>query len=183
MTSRGGTSTPALWPAPGKVDAGFVAEAFNAEVRSSIEELVSSGSPRPLLVGFLANGDPAGEMYAKMTKRACEKNGVSFELRRPERVDLEAAVIDANNDPAVHGILIYYPVFGQALDSYLRDVISVEKDVEGLSHRYRYSLYHNIRELEAGSGKKCATEKQWRRKAHAVLEMHRENAERNKEHH
>ena len=62
-------------------------------------------------------GDPAGEMYAKMTKRACERNGVTFELRRPERVDLEAAVIDANADPAVHGILIYYPVFGAALDS------------------------------------------------------------------
>ena len=147
----------ATWPAAGRLDATSVADAFNAEIKGAIEGAVSSDgeASRPRLVGFLANGDPAGEMYAKMTKRACERNGVTFELRRPERVDLEAAVIDANADPAVHGILIYYPVFGAALDSYLRDVISCEKDVEGLSHRYRYSLYHNIRELDAGSGKKC----------------------------
>ena len=37
----------------------------------------------------------------------------------------------------------------------LRDVISLEKDVEGLNHRYRYALYHNIRHLDDGATKKC----------------------------
>ena len=37
----------------------------------------------------------------------------------------------------------------------LRDVISLEKDVEGLNHRYRYALYHNIRTLAEHNGKKC----------------------------
>jgi len=62
-------------------------------------------------------------------------------------------VISANADTTVHGIIVYYPVFGGGADQYLRDVISVEKDVEGLSHQYCYSLYHNIRYLEAD--KKC----------------------------
>ena len=34
-------------------------------------------------------------------------------------------------------------------------MISLEKDVEGLNHRYRYALYHNIRTLAEHNGKKC----------------------------
>ena len=150
----------ASWPAPGKVDATSVADQYNAEIKAAVDTLVAKGIEQPKLVGFLANGDNAAEMYARMTKRACEKNGVCFELRRPERLDLEKAVVHANSDPAVHGILVYYPVFGGGMDTYLRDVISYEKDVEGLNHRYCYALYHNIRYLEgiggAASGeKKC----------------------------
>ena len=96
----------------------------------------------PLLVGFLANDDPAARVYARMTRRACERNGVRFELREVGKFELEEAVIAANADPSVHGILIYYPCFGGQTDDYLRDVISHEKDVEGLNHRYRYALYH-----------------------------------------
>ena len=55
----------------------------------------------------------------------------------------------------VHGIIVYYPVFGGPIDDYLRDVISVEKDVEGLNHRYRYAMYHNIRQLSEYAGRKC----------------------------
>ena len=90
-----------------------------------------------------------------MTQRACEKTGVAFELRRVARVDIEAAVIAANKEARVHGIIIYYPIFGGPIDDYLRDVIGLEKDVEGLNHRYRYSLYHNIRTIDNDAGKKC----------------------------
>ena len=44
----------------------------------------------------------------------------------------------------MHGIIIYYPVFGAEpsfygghMDDYLRDSISPTKDVEGLCHTYR----------------------------------------------
>jgi len=35
------------------------------------------------------------------------------------------------------------------MDEYLRDSISIEKDVEGLCHTYRHNLYHNKRYLDA----------------------------------
>ena len=74
--------------------------------------------------------------------------------------------MEANVDPAVHGIMIYYPCFGAQpsfyggnMDDYLRDRVSVEKDVEGLCHTYRRYLYHNIRHLPLLDGsptdKKC----------------------------
>lgn len=48
--------------------------------------------------------------------------------------------------------MIYYPVFGAfpsffggSMDDYLRDTVSIRKDVEGLSNTYRRNLYHNVR--------------------------------------
>lgn len=64
---------------------------------------------------------------------------------------------EANSDPRVHGILVYYPIFGQeetfsgaSQDDYLRDSVSYKCDVEGLCHLYRSNLYRNVRYLEPG---------------------------------
>ena len=64
--------------------------------------------------------------------------------------ELEDKLKAANVDPAVHGIMIY-PCFGAKpsfyggnMDDYLRDLVSVEKDVEGLCYTCRRYLYHNI---------------------------------------
>lgn len=70
-------------------------------------------------------------------------------------IDVEAALIDANDDPRVHGIIVYYPIFGQeesfsgaSQDDYLRDSVSFKCDVEGLCHTYRSNLYRNVRFLD-----------------------------------
>lgn len=138
-----------------KVDVTKCAMAFRDEIKSSIEATVAAGGKRPKLVGFLANSDDAAAMYARWTERACTRDGIEYELRRVERVDLEEAVMAANDDPDVNGILVYYPVFGGPIDDYLRDVISIQKDVEGLNHRYRYSLYHNVRVLADWGNRKA----------------------------
>lgn len=68
---------------------------------------------------------------------------------------MEAALQDANDDPRVHGIIVYYPIFGQeesysgsSQDDYLRDSVSYKCDVEGLCHLYRTNLYNNVRYLD-----------------------------------
>jgi len=70
-------------------------------------------------------------------------------------INVEAALMDANEDPRVHGIIIYYPIFGQkesfsgaSQDDYLRDCVSFKCDVEGLCHTYRTNLYRNVRYLD-----------------------------------
>ena len=91
----------------------------------------------PLLVGFLANADPAARMYASWTGKTCLQkfvgsfiylfififyfrgvliccSGVRFELREVDRDDLEEKIIAANMDDAVGGIIVYYPVFGSS---------------------------------------------------------------------
>jgi hypothetical protein len=53
-----------------------------------------------LLVCCLCKGD------------ACESDGIEFELREMDQDQLEAALKEANNDDSIHGIIVYYPVFG-----------------------------------------------------------------------
>lgn len=152
--------------APGakKIDAGSIAKPFREEVRNQVQKLKDSGIDAPLLVGLLANTDPAARKYAEWTGRACRADGMRYELRTvDDPIDVEAALNDANEDPRVHGIIVYYPIFGQvesfsgeSQDDYLRDTVSHKCDVEGLCHRYRSSLYRNMRYVDFPTNtKKC----------------------------
>ena len=141
-----------------KVTADEVATPFQNEIREATSKL----QVVPKLVGFLANEDPAAQSYAKWTEKAFKRDGLSFELRMVAENDLEDAMEEANKDDSVHGIMIYYPVFGQrpsfhgaSHDDYLRDSVSPYKDVEGLCHFYRRSLYRNRRFVDDAGTKKC----------------------------
>lgn len=118
----------------------------------------------PLLVGLLANKDPAAKQYAEWTGKACRADGLRYEIRTlDDPIDVEAALIDANEDPRVHGIIVYYPIFGQqesfsgvSHDDYLRDSVSFKCDVEGLCHLYRTNLYRNVRYVDyPANNQKC----------------------------
>ena len=110
----------------------------------------------PLLVGLLANKDPSAKKYSEWTARACQADGLRYELRTVEDpIDVERALTDANADPRVHGIIVYYPILGQvesfsgeSHDDFLRDSASYKRDVEGLCFTYRTNLYRNIRFLD-----------------------------------
>jgi len=130
--------------------------------RDEIRAINESKAVKPKLVGFLANDDPSAKAYARWTGNACKKDNIDFELRECDKLELEDRLKQANEDPNVHGIMIYYPVFGSlpsffggSMDNYLRDCISPQKDVEGLCHEYRQALYHNERFLDASKTKKC----------------------------
>ncbi|KAL7530577.1 hypothetical protein ACHAXR_003573 [Thalassiosira sp. AJA248-18] len=161
MTSKTETNHA---PGAQKIDAGSIAKPFREEVRTQVQKLKDSGIDAPLLVGLLANNDPAARKYAEWTGRACRADGIRYELRSiDDPIDVEAALRDANDDPRVHGIIVYYPIFGQvesfsgeSQDDYLRDTVSYKCDVEGLCHKYRSSLYRNIRYVDFPKNtKKC----------------------------
>ncbi|KAI9845459.1 MAG: hypothetical protein M1838_001721 [Thelocarpon superellum] len=123
---------------------GTVAKGLLAEVSEGLAKLARP----PILVGFLANDDPAARMYADWTGRTCRENGFRFELRQVDREELEEHLLTANKDDGVDGIIVYYPIFGNRQDQYLQSVTDVSKDVEGLSHRYIFNMYQNIRFLD-----------------------------------
>lgn len=112
----------------------------------------------------MANKDPAAKKYAEWTGKACRADGLRYDLRIvDDPINVEDTLIDANDDPRVHGIIVYYPIFGQeesfsglSHDDYLRDTISYKCDVEGLCHLYRTNLYRNVRFLDyPRNTKKC----------------------------
>jgi methylenetetrahydrofolate dehydrogenase (NAD+) len=142
-----------------KVPADEVAKVFQTEIQ---EGLVTLQGVRPKLVGILATGDPGSRQYAKMTARTLERDGMLFELREVDKENIEEAVDAANNDDQVHGIMIYFPIFGADPcfhgphhDNFLRDCISPIKDVEGMCHFYRQALYLNQRTIGNGHNGKC----------------------------
>ncbi|RFU32777.1 hypothetical protein B7463_g3556, partial [Scytalidium lignicola] len=125
------------------VMAGAIAKGLLAEVHESLSKLRS----RPLLVGFLANEDPAAQMYADWSAKTAKENGIDFDLRKVDKEEIETAILSANEDPSVHGIIVYYPIFPapSRQDQYIQQLVALHKDVEGLSHRYVFNLYQNIR--------------------------------------
>ena len=124
------------------VDPSKLAREYRAEVRAGLQRL-----GRPVkLCGFLSSEAPRpSRTYARYTRRGCEDVGITFELREVPRLELEAAILEANADPEVHGLLVYYPVFGTQQDSWVKDLIDPGKDVEGLCTTWLRRLYENVR--------------------------------------
>lgn len=149
-------TTPATTTPGSKINIAPIAESFREEVRLKLKYLKSNGIAAPLLVGILANSDPSAIQYSEWTRKTLESDGFRYELRTlSDPIDVERELTRANDDPDVHGIIVYYPIFGQVesfsgtnQDDYLRDSISCEKDVEGLCHSYRTNLYRNVRFLD-----------------------------------
>ncbi|KAJ1935194.1 Methylenetetrahydrofolate dehydrogenase [NAD(+)], partial [Kickxella alabastrina] len=106
-----------------------VASNYTSEIKSE----VSQKETKPRLVGFLANDDPYAEKYAQSSSKHLAEAGLDFELRQVPRESLESAIHDANQDPQVSGILVYYPVYGDDRDQRLQDLVDPTKDVEGLN--------------------------------------------------
>jgi methylenetetrahydrofolate dehydrogenase (NAD+) len=75
-------------------------------------------------------------------------SGFDFDLRKVAKEELEDAIINANSDENINGIIVYYPIFSSRQDQYIQQLVSLNKDVEGLSHRYVFNMYQNIRFLD-----------------------------------
>jgi methylenetetrahydrofolate dehydrogenase (NAD+) len=77
-------------------------------------------------------------------------SGFNFDLRKVDKESLEEAIVAANNDDAVDGILVYYPIWpnNQQQDRYIQETVALSKDVEGLCHTHLFNMYHNIRFLD-----------------------------------
>ncbi|EIW76293.1 NAD(P)-binding protein [Coniophora puteana RWD-64-598 SS2] len=146
------------------VKADSIAQAFRAEVQTAL-----AGGRRPLtLVGVLGTASAPSAFYAEFTRRQCEEFGIRFELRRVGAAldseegrgegegakasaigeGVEEAIVEANEDEGVDGIMVYYPIFGGQQDHYLQQIVSPQKDVEGLNFKFHYNLYHNIRFID-----------------------------------
>jgi methylenetetrahydrofolate dehydrogenase (NADP+) / methenyltetrahydrofolate cyclohydrolase len=133
------------------IDAAETASKFREEIRAELAAL-----PEPLsLVGVLTAERGPSATYAKYAQRASEEVGVRFQLRQTHRLEAESVIRECNADAAVHGMMVYYPVFGTERDGYLRDTVDPAKDIEGLHSHWARSLYENRRFLDAAKRKKA----------------------------
>lgn len=124
------------------INAAKIAEPFRAELKAGIAQLGVS----PVLRAFLANNDPSAKEYAEWTSKTATDLGFNFQLQEIRREHLEAAILDANADPTVNGIMNYWPVFSDVKeDARVQQQVTPLKDVEGFSSIFIENLYSNIR--------------------------------------
>jgi methylenetetrahydrofolate dehydrogenase (NAD+) len=88
-----------------------IATAFRDEVKASLIERVR----RPKLIGILATSSAPSKYYAEFTKQQCDGLGVEFVLKKTgaavstdlsEGEGVEEAIIEANEDDSVQGIMV-----------------------------------------------------------------------------
>jgi methylenetetrahydrofolate dehydrogenase (NADP+)/methenyltetrahydrofolate cyclohydrolase len=133
------------------IDPAEAATPFREQIRA---QLAAMREPL-VLVGVLASDHGPSHTYAQYAQRACTDLGIAFQLHHTPRLSAEAAIRRVNDDPAVHGLMVYYPIFGTEQDVYLRDVVVPSKDIEGLHPIWSRHLYENRRFLDAGKTKKA----------------------------
>jgi 5,10-methylene-tetrahydrofolate dehydrogenase/methenyl tetrahydrofolate cyclohydrolase len=133
------------------IDPSLIAQEIRKELLGRVKQL-----KRPLkLVGFLSTDASPSQTYANYTQAACNDVGIGFELRRVGKLELERAIDEANLDPDVHGIIVYYPIFGTEHDAYIKDLVDHRKDIEGLGTHWVRKLYHNDRYIDEAKTKKA----------------------------
>jgi len=116
------------------LDGKIMAAELEAELKERVEQLIKEGTT-PGLTVILVGNDPASQTYVSNKEKACQRLGIaSCTLRFPEdttQETLEAAIMEANVDPAVHGILVQLPLPRHLDGDRALSLILPEKDVDG----------------------------------------------------
>jgi methylenetetrahydrofolate dehydrogenase (NADP+)/methenyltetrahydrofolate cyclohydrolase len=110
-----------------------------------LEESVARLGQNMHVVGFIASDDQPSLSYANATRKVFTDAGFNYDLRRVKRLELEIEIIKANEDKEVHGIFIYFPVFSNQEDDYLRNLVHYTKDIEAGSLYWTRKLKTNDR--------------------------------------
>ena len=134
------------------VDPSTIAQKYLAQSKISLSEVDQNLH----IVGLIASDDSPSIAYARATKQVFQDAGFDYELRQVKRLDLEKEILAANDDNTVHGIFIYFPVFKNQQDEYLRNLVHYTKDIEAGSSYWTHKLYSNDRLAISGDSDKKA---------------------------
>lgn len=121
----------------------------------AVREEITRDALKIRVLGLIATKDKPSLAYARATKKKFDNVGIDYDLQHIERLDLENAILDANADHTVHGIFVYYPVFHNQQDDYLRNQVDFRKDIEAGSIYWTQKLYTNDRHANKDSTQKA----------------------------
>ncbi len=101
--------------------------------------IVALGNPHVCLATVLVGDDKPSQIYVRNKRKKAEEAGMaSRHVELPSDIsqpDLEVAVRDLVDDPAVHGILVQLPLPDGLDAERILDLLPPEKDVDGLTER------------------------------------------------
>ncbi len=117
------------------IDGQAIANRMQAEIAEQAAQFKAKYGYAPGLGAVLAGDDPASAQYVRMKRRACEKVGIASVAHTmtatSTQEEVEAAVRQLNDDPAVHGILVQLPLPKHIDEERVLRLVSLEKDVDG----------------------------------------------------
>ncbi|MGB1117345.1 MAG: bifunctional methylenetetrahydrofolate dehydrogenase/methenyltetrahydrofolate cyclohydrolase FolD [Parvibaculales bacterium] len=118
------------------IDGKKIAGELRAQIATRVATLKSDHNLTPGLAVVLVGEDPASQVYVRNKGIATKEVGMnSLEFRLPADTSQDALldkVRALNEDAAVHGILVQFPVPAQISQQAVIDTISPQKDVDGL---------------------------------------------------
>ncbi len=112
-----------------------VAADIRAELKETVAKLKADKGVVPGLAIVRVGEDPASVSYIKGKEKACDEIGIYQEtIVYPEDIDEKTVLdklVELNNDPKFHGILVQLPLPKQISEDKVIDIIDPKKDVDG----------------------------------------------------
>lgn len=119
------------------IDGKVIAQSIKDQLKQKTAALKAEGKRPPCLAVVLVGNDPASEVYVGHKKKACAEVGIeSRSLTLPADISQETLsqhLRQLNADPDVDGILLQLPLPKHLQSDAAIDLISPEKDVDGLT--------------------------------------------------
>ncbi len=116
------------------LDGAAMALEVEKELKQRVEVLRERGVVPGLCV-ILVGSDPASQTYVANKEKACARLGIHSQTLRmgaeTTQAELEASIERANEDEAIHGILVQLPLPAQLDEHRALALIRPEKDVDG----------------------------------------------------
>ena len=125
-----------------------VAEALTEKMIADVEELKAKGIT-PTLAIFRVGERPDDLSYERGAMKRAEKAGVTVKnVVLPADVcqeDFDAALTALNEDPEVHGILMFRPLPAQLDNERARKMLAPEKDIDGCTDGSLAGVFTNTK--------------------------------------
>lgn len=119
------------------IDGKALAQQVRARIADDVARLRAEHDVVPGLAAVLVGGDPASKVYVGMKERASRAAGMHSRVEiLPEdtgQEELEALVVELNEDDAVDGILVQLPLPDHLDPKRVQELIVPAKDVDALN--------------------------------------------------
>lgn len=119
-----------------KIDGKQTALDIQQEIAQEVALIKANGGKIPHLAAVLVGNDGASETYVGHKVKACERVGFESTLLRYEDSITEAELLkvveDLNQNPAIDGFIVQFPVPAHINEMNVVEHISPKKDVDGL---------------------------------------------------
>jgi methylenetetrahydrofolate dehydrogenase (NADP+)/methenyltetrahydrofolate cyclohydrolase len=121
------------------LDGKQIAKEIRIELAKKVEQRKAKGLKAPGLAVVLVGEDPASQIYVRHKRHACERAGFYSKYiglpQETSEADLLEVINRLNDDEAIHGILVQFPLPAQINQQVILEAIDPRKDVDGF-HPY-----------------------------------------------